>query len=206
MLKVADKQSLWRKFSNNLDKHGDDDHTSFDVPGSLELNKAETNSLFGDKLFHQRVFDSPNGRGKPTSIGDGFKHCGPFKFQDVFEDCTVDVELTGTKHHFEGCKVSKITLAPCHGGTMEMDYTVHLKPTTDKQILLLLHHQRRSVVISIFGGKQIAGGKAQGDLDLDATDEGGETAGAEIGDGDEHATDPRPVGGIEGNGNVQPIR
>jgi len=110
----------------------------------------------------------------------------------------VDAVLSDKTHHFEGVKVSKIVLTPCHGGSTEMDYMMHLKPDTDKQILMLLHHQRRTVLISIDGGKQVAG-KSQQELELGGKGEDDDTP-------DGNGKDPRPVGGLPSGDNVQPIR
>jgi hypothetical protein len=196
MLKIRETPCTLGKFSNNLDKHGEDDLTSFDVPITLELKRATLNALVDDRLFDKRVFDEP-AKGKPTPVGEGFLKFGPLKFRDTFEDARIELTFDRTTLSYEKCKVSKIVLEFCLGGTTECSMSLHIKPATDKEILLLLHHQRRDVLISISGGKLVSA-KAQQDLELaKAEDEDGEPAG--------NAKDPRPIGGNPDD-NVRPIR
>lgn len=191
MLKVTEKSSLWEKFVNNIEKHGEDDLSAFDIPGSLELEAAELNALWEDKRFHERLYDK-GGRGKPATIGDGFRKASPLKFRDSFEDCVVDVILSNkSEHHFEGCKISRIVCTLCHGGSTEMTYMLHVRPQNDRQMCLLMHHQRRSVVLSIRSGKQVSAAKAQQELGLTPQEEHDDDDAAGNG------KDPRPIGGTE---------
>ena len=167
MLTLHETPCRLGKFSNNLDKHGEDDLTSFDVPVELEGMPSEAlNELMEDRLFSTRLFDTAT-PGNPISVGAGFMKLAPLKFRDTFEDTHIDLLLSSSKtpHHFEGVKISKIVLEPCLGGTTKCGFSVHLKPDTDKQILQLLHHQRREVIISVSGGKLVESKKQQ-DLEL----------------------------------------
>jgi hypothetical protein len=188
MLELRKSTCRFGKFSNNLDKHGDDDLTAFDVPVVLELTADELNALTDDKLFSHRLFDSAH-EGRPITPGDGFSKIAPLKFRDAFEETQVDLALSGkTQMHFPSCRITKITLEPRLGGTTECSFSVHLKPASDKEILLLLHHQKREVVISISGGKRVSNAVQQ-EMVLEA------------------GTNMPPPNGHDGDsGNVHPIR
>jgi len=162
MLNIHETPCRLGKFSNNLDKHGEDDYTAFDVPVVLELPPDTLNDLMEDRLFSTRLFDSAT-PGNPITVGGGFLKVGPLKLRDTFEETQVDLLLSSSKspQHYEKCKISKIMLQPCLGGTTECAFSMHVQPNTDKEILQLLHHQRRDAVISISGGKLIQAKKQQ---------------------------------------------
>jgi hypothetical protein len=198
MLVLTESPCRIGKIGNDLEHHGDDQVTAFNVPVTTELTAADLNSLLEDRYFSRRLFDEGNGRGRPTSPGDGFQRIKPLELRDSFEDVRVELTMRGkTVLTFEACKVSKITLEPCLGGTTECNFSIHLRPKTDKEILQLLHHQHREVEVTLSGGKVIAS-KRQQELPLEAKD--GDKA--EDQPGDDNAPE-HPYGSP--NGNVTPF-
>lgn len=200
MLKIRDVPCLLGKFSNNLDKHGEDDLTAFDVPISMELKRPSLNALVEDKEFDKRVFGDAE-KGKPMPVASGFEKFAPLKFRDAFEDAHVELTLDNKTLSFDGCRITKITCDFCLGGMTEVNLSVHIKPANDREILLLLHNQRRKGAITISGGKLVVV-KAQQDLELGPPEEGGDDDGGSNGGG----KDPRPVGGVPDSDNVRPLR
>jgi hypothetical protein len=168
MLVLKETPCRLGKIGNDLEHHGDDQVTAFNVPVTTELTADDLNSLVEDRYFSRRLFDSGNGRGTPTAPGDGFRKIKPLELRDAFEEVRVELVVRGkTVLRFENCKVSKITLEPCLGGTTECGFSVHLRPTSDKEILQLLHHQHREVQITMAGGKVVVS-KRQGELVFEA--------------------------------------
>lgn len=197
MLVLTETPCRLGKIGNDLEHHGDDQVTAFNVPVTTELSAAALDALLEDRYFSRRLFDEGNGRGRPTAPGDGFRKLKPLELRDAFEEVRVELVVRGkTVLTFEGCKVSKISLEPCLGGTTECSFSIHLRPATDKEILQLLHHQHREVEITMAGGKVVAS-KRQAELPLEA-----------VKTDDKPDSDKAPTNGSSGNVThfVPPIR
>jgi hypothetical protein len=175
MLTLSSSTCRLGKIANNLEHHGDDDVTAFDVPVIVELSDKQLNNLVDDKQFAERVYESP-GRGKPRIPVAGFNHLKSLELSDAFDEVIVQLIMGGKfELNFEDCRLSKIKLDLGMAANTECRFSIRLRPKTDKEILQLLHYQNREVEISTSGGK-VSVDKRQQDLPLggDESEEAGE--------------------------------
>jgi len=172
MLNIRETFAQMGKISNNLEKHGEDDVTAFDIPVSgITLTGEEVNALIEDPYGDRWLFNTVKDLREPNVAK--FK---PLEMLDSFEDATIVLTVPrGASYTFAGAKIKSITLDPQRGGETLVSFSVRVRPENDDQIVDLIDSQNREVKIDIADAKvMMKGGRKQQELPLARAGEGEE--------------------------------
>jgi hypothetical protein len=139
------------KYSNNLEKHGDEDVPAWQIPfDGVMLTREQVNALYDDEHTDRAWFNQKKG-GLLEPMPWTTK--GPLYFADKFDGATVSVEVSGERLlEFEDCRFSIETLEPQVGGLTKTKLQIQVHPD-DKQLVLIHQHQNREVKLSIADAK-----------------------------------------------------
>lgn len=148
MISLIDKLTRLGKISNNLELHGDEEVTAFQIPvEGVMLDAKELCALLEDKFAHQLIFNDKRGLKEPT---DALRKLDALKLKDNFEGATVIMTLTGDRElEFDECNLKELTLEPQVGGLTALAFKVYLRPGIGANNLLLQEHQHREVKLTI---------------------------------------------------------
>lgn len=172
MLEISKIHAQLGKIANNLEKHGDDDVSAFDVPVTgILLDKKSLNRFLDDSQASAALFNTT----RTNDTEPVFKIFKPLVLKDTFEGIRVDFNLGGKEFTLTDCKASKVSVELRNGGTAEISLQLRVRPENDKQILLFLGYQNREIDIALADAKvALKGGQKQGELALEGDDDEGE--------------------------------
>lgn len=178
ILNLEGKTCRLGKFSNNLERHGDDYVTAFTIPVTeLMLTKAELNAFMRDKLCHASWFDTSKGNAAaepmPWWAGESFYVSESFEADKaqiiVSGGRELDFESTGDPKDDDyraAIVISGITLTPQVGGMVEVNCKVYVRPGIGKTNLALQDHQHREVKLTLVEARVAEREKKQPQLAL----------------------------------------
>lgn len=166
------------KISNNLEKHGDEDVTEFNLPVSgVMLSAAELNAFIGDPHCDRSWFNTRGSIREPMP----WWARGAFKLDDKLDAAICTIKVSGDrelefepKKELPACSISKIRLRPQVGGMTEMSFQLQVRPGIGTENLLLQEHQNREVRLTISKSEVARARGKQQELPLPA---GGKTNG-----------------------------
>lgn len=171
MLTLTDQHCTMGKIANNLEKHGDDDVTAFDIPIALVLHKEQYNVLNADQYSDRAFFNTVRGVEEPADWTRSVTW--PLRHAHRYEGASITFVLSDSKEYaFEDCIVDKIQWEPKTGGVLDVTMQVRVRPGSDKQILALMHHQNRPVKVSIAEARIALKRGLQRDLPLNSFGDG----------------------------------
>lgn len=179
MISLIDKICRFGKISNNLELHGEEEVTAFQIPvEGVMLEAKELNAIVGDKYFAGIVFNDKRGLKEPTDALRKFK---PLELADSYENATVIMTLTGDRElEFDECLLKNLTLEPQVGGLTALSIKLYLRPGIGANNLLLQEHQHREVKLTITNATVALKAKSrQQDLPLGNGEEGDDEEGEE---------------------------
>jgi len=193
MLSIRETYCQQGKLSNNLEMHGEEEVTAFDIPISgITLTGEEVNALLEDPYADRWIFN--NSKDVRESNVSKFH---PLQMIDAYEQATVVLTMsTGAAHTFANCKITKVTLEPKRGGEVIVGFSLRLRPENEQQILDLIEHQHHSIKIDVQEGKiALKGGRKQQELPLNraGADEEADTSSSGDTEGTEELTHPEQL-------------
>jgi hypothetical protein len=159
------------KISNNLEKHGDEDVTEFNIPVTgIMLSAEQLNAFIGDPHCDRSWFNTKGSIREPMPWWSR----GNFRLKDKFEANVCAIKVSGDRElAFEpekdlpACGIGKIRLKPQVGGFTEMSFQLQLRPGIGKENLLLQEHQNREVRLTVSESRVAQNRGKQQDLPLD---------------------------------------
>ena len=180
MLDISQTHAHMGKISNNLEKHGTDDVTAFDIPISgILLDREQLNDLLEDPHADRWMFNET----KSGAIEPATRAFEPRVLKDTFEKAVVVFTVGKAEFTLADCKIQGIELDPENGGNTRVAFKLRVRPENDKQILALLGHQNREIKIDVAEATVAEkGGRKQSDLFA-----GGESDAKPDDEQDEHA-------------------
>lgn len=151
MLTITDQICRMGKYSNNLEKHGEEDVPTWAVPfTAVMLSTEQINTLFADPHADRALFNTNKQNLKEPM--PWLSKCS-LDYADKFEGATVTMTLSGDRElEFSGCPVKVLSLQPRVGGLTESELQVQVHPDR-KQLVLIHEHQNREVKLSISDAK-----------------------------------------------------
>jgi hypothetical protein len=177
MLKLEKVICRLGKISNNLEKHGDEDVTEFNIPISgVLLTAKQLNDFMDDPHCDRAWFNTKGSLKEPMP----WWQRGEFSVSESLEAEACTIIVSGDQEiEFEaegklpGCKISRITLAPQVGGMTEVCFQLQVRPGIGRENLLLQEHQNREVRLTIAKSRVALKRGKQQNLALDDDPEGG---------------------------------
>lgn len=139
------------KISNNLEKHGDEDVTEFNLPVfDLILTNEQLGELYGDPYTHRSWFNINGGLQQPM---DWLKAASPIGNDVIFEGIEATIRLPSDEElEFSNCRAKDFQFTGVVGGT-ELTFKLQLCPGLGRENLLLQEYQNREVRLSIADAK-----------------------------------------------------
>lgn len=178
MLNITETHATMGKLSNNLEKHGEEDVTAFDIPiDGITLRAEQVNALVEDPYADRWLFNDAKDVKEPN-----LAKFEPLVMSDAFEGALVSLTMsTGQLHTFADCKIKGVTLQPRRGGDTLVGFSLRLRPENEQQILDLIDHQNATIKIDVQEAKvALKGGRKQQELPLQQGDDSGEAESAEV--------------------------
>jgi len=137
------------KIANNLEKHGTDDVTEFNIPIiGVMLDSAQLCDLTGDPFTHRSWFNMNRDLPEPMS----WWHDQSFKLHTKFKDLRVAIKLQSDEVLEFIARAKDLDLTPQVGGLTACDFTLQLCPGLDRENLLLQEYQNRGITLTVGGG------------------------------------------------------
>lgn len=141
------------KISNNLEKHGDEDVTEFNIPVQGVLIPAgQLNALICDPHCDRSWFNTRGSIREPMPWWSK----GAFRLDDKFEAGVCTITVSGDRElefkpekELPACRISKIRLRPQVGGMTEVSFQLQVRPGIGQENLLLQEHQNREIRLTI---------------------------------------------------------
>lgn len=163
MLNIPATYGQMGKLANNLEKHGEEEVTAFDIPvEGITLRPEAVNQLLEDPYADRWLFNDKGGTREPST-----RKFEPFRLRDTYEGATVSMKFGDDTFTFTECRIKDVELEPRTGGDTLLGFSVRVRPENDKQILQLLGHQNREVNIDITDARiAVKGGRKQQELPL----------------------------------------
>lgn len=166
MLNIAATHAIIGKIANNIENHGEEEVTAFDIPVTgILMDRPQINALLGESTADRVLFNTKRGGGVEPSL----KCFAPFVLKDSYDGATVSFKFgEGAKDQFtlKDCKVKGVTLEPQNGGNTVIDLKLRVRPENDKQILALLGHQNRECTLTIAEAKVATNAAAKKQMDM----------------------------------------
>jgi hypothetical protein len=202
MLNIAPIHAVLGKISNNIENHGDEEVTAFDIPVTgILLDREQLNALLDDSVADRVLFNK-------TRTGDvqpSLKCFAPFVLTDSFDGAVLSFSFGEAKKEnftLRDCKVKGVTLEPQNGGNTVVSLKIRVRPENDSQILMLMGHQNRGCQLGIAEAKVATTAAAKKQGGLFDTSEGGDDPDAENGtDADQERADAQAAGFERGTPN-----
>lgn len=139
------------KLSNNLEKHGDQEITSFALPfASVMIDEATANAIAGDPYFTRSIFNDNKGFLEPcTWVRESIRF--PEKYDSAVASITLPSDEILT---FEDCRIGAIEIMPTAGGLCELKFQLQVAPGIGRENLLLQEYQHsKSIKLEIADAK-----------------------------------------------------
>ena len=166
MLNIESTHAVLGKVSNNIENHGDEEVTAFDIPVSgILLSREQVNQLLDDSVADRVLFNTT----RTKDVQPSLKCFEPFALKDKFDGATIRFDFgtgKGEKFTLKDCKAKGVTLEPQNGGNTLVALSIRVRPENDAQILQLLGHQNRSCKISISEAKIATNAAAKKQMDM----------------------------------------
>ena len=191
MLKLDAMICRFGKISNNLECHGDDYVTEFNIPVSgVMLTAEQLNDFIGDPYCDKSWFNTTKAKLKEPMA---WWERGDFRLKDSLEADACTVKVSGDrqleferKDELPACRISRMTLRPQVGGMTELSFQLQVRPGIGKTNLILQEHQNREVRLTVGDAKLVTKSKQQA-LPLGAAEDGDDSEKPDAGDGDAFA-------------------
>lgn len=168
MLNIQSTFAMMGKISNNLEKHGDDDVTAFEVPfEAIALTREQFNAQMEDPYADRWLFTDKADMREPNLAK--FK---PLELVDTYEEAIVSVTFGEKAYTFHDCRIKGVTFEGKRGGDIMLALSVRIRPENPEQIIALIDYQNHEVKIDVQDAKVVLkGGRKQGELALSQPDE-----------------------------------
>jgi hypothetical protein len=180
------------KISNNLECHGSEYVSEFNIPVTgIMLDAEQLNVLMQDPHCDRSLYNARGALKEPmpwlARCDSRLKLCASLEadYCCIRVSGSRDIEFEvkrekGGKGKQEdplpACKISKMTLEPRTGGLTELSFQLQVRPGIGKNNLLLQEHQHREVKLTVTNSKVVVVSEKQQPLGLGAPAEGGESA------------------------------
>lgn len=163
MLNIQTIFALMGKLSNNLERHGEDEVTAFEVPvQGITLSAEAFNSLMEDPYADRWLFSDKADMREPNAVK--FK---PFEMIDTFEEAVVTMTLGEKAFTFHDCRIKGVTIEAKRGGDIFLGFSVRIRPENPEQIIQLIDYQNHEIKIDVQDAKVVLkGGRKQQELAL----------------------------------------
>lgn len=149
ILAFNDEHALMGKISNNLEKHGEDDLiTGFTLPIELRVPREQLVAFFG------AGFDTA-AWGADNTAADWVRRVLPLELAgEVYIGVEADIVCgDAPPMHFEGCRVTHVTLATLDpGGIARIKLHLYLRPGISNKNLLLQEYQEQEIAVRLACG------------------------------------------------------
>lgn len=166
MLNIEPTHAILGKIANNIENHGEEEVTAFDIPvTNILLDREQLNALLDDSVADRVIFNK-------TRAGDvqpALKCLEPFALKDNFDGATIQFNFgtgKGEKFTLKDCKVKAVTLEPQNGGNTVVTMKIRVRPENDNHILQLMGHQNRECTLSIAEAKVATTAAAKKQMDM----------------------------------------
>lgn len=174
MLNLPETYARMGKLSNNLEKHGEEDVTAFDIPfDGITLTSEQLCAFLEDPYADRWLFNT-----KANVRESNLARFKPLELDEIFDEATVVLTIFDTSYTFSDCRVKDIVLLGQRGGDVLLSLNVRLRPENDDQIVTLIAQQNHEVKIDVQDAKIVLkGGRKQIEMPLSqakADDEGGD--------------------------------
>lgn len=163
MLNIQKTFAMMGKISNNLEKHGEEDVTAFEVPiDAIALTAEAFNALIEDPYADRWLFNDKAEMREPNAAK--FK---PLEMLDTFEEAVVSMTLGDKEHMFHDCRIKGVTIEAKRGGDIMLGFSVRIRPENPEQIITLIDYQNHEIKIDVQDAKVVLkGGRKQQELVL----------------------------------------
>lgn len=169
MLNIPETYAQMGKIANNLEKHGEQDVTAFDIPiAGIVLTGEQFNALSEDPYADRWLFNMQGEMREPN-----LARFEPLTLLDSFEDATVMLKCSDAEFTFAAARVKDVTFEGKRGGDILLSFSVRVRPQNDREITVLLAHQNHEIRIDVADAKiALKGGRNQQELPLSRAGEG----------------------------------
>lgn len=153
------------KISNNLEKHGTEDVTEFNLPVfALVLDGEKLGQLYGDPYTERGWFNINGEHREPMNWA---RAASPLTSDAVFDNIEATIKLPSDEElEFSNCRAKDFKFTPVVGGT-DVEFKLQLCPGLGRENLLLQEYQNHEVRLSIDDAKVAVKKKTkQGELPL----------------------------------------
>jgi hypothetical protein len=163
MLNIQQTFAMMGKIANNLEKHGEEDVTAFEVPlEAITLTREQFNALIEDPYADRWLFTDKADMREPNLVK--FK---PLELVDTFEEALVSMTFGETAYLFHDCRIKGVTFEGKRGGDIMLAMSVRIRPENPEQILALIDYQNHEIRIDVQDAKIVLkGGRKQQELAL----------------------------------------
>jgi len=163
MLNIRETYAQMGKLSNNLENHGEEEVTAFDIPISgIALTGEEFNALLEDPYADRWLFTD-----KADLRESNVTRFKPLELIDTFDDALVQMTINEQQFKFAGARIKGVTFEARRGGDVMLSFDVRVRPENDKEILALIGFQNREIKIDVQDAKiAVKGGRKQQELPL----------------------------------------
>lgn len=144
------------KYSNNLEKHGEEDVLAWTIPIVGVLLYAHQLEVLlhdnhGSEAFFVRAKDDLLEARPWTTYAD------PVSLTEAYDGMAVEMKLGDEVISFERCRIKDLTLGRFfQGGVTQVDFKLQIAPGLDRENLLLQEYQNKPVVLTIESAKVAA--------------------------------------------------
>lgn len=144
------------KYSNNLEKHGEEDVLAWTIPIVGVLLYAHQLEVLlhdsrGSEAFFVRAKDDLLEARPWTTFAD------PVSLTESYDGMAVEMKLGEELISFERCRIKDLTLGRFfQGGVTQVDFKLQIAPGLDRENLLLQEYQNKPVVLTIESAKVAA--------------------------------------------------
>lgn len=168
MLSITTTFAMMGKISNNLEKHGEEDVTAFEVPvDAIALSAEAFNALIEDPYADRWLFNDKAEMREPNAAK--FK---PLEMLDTFEEAVIVMTLGEKAFTFHDCRIKSVTIDAKRGGDIMLGFSVRIRPENPEQIVTLIDYQNHEIKIDVQDAKVVLkGGRKQQELALSQPDD-----------------------------------
>lgn len=144
------------KYSNNLEKHGEEDVLAWTIPivgVLLYAHQLEVllHDSHGSEAFFVRAKDDLLEARPWTTYAD------PVSLTEAYDGVAVEMKLGEEVISFERCRIKDLTLGRFfQGGVTQVDFKLQIAPGLDRVNLLMQEYQNKPVVLTIESAKVAA--------------------------------------------------